>query len=82
MYLGLALLTYQNTGKWANSQTLWAHDARRVVGHVNARQAYLDQGDIEAAIAECGWLLSAVSQQRATPRQVRDIRHMCFKAFR
>ncbi len=74
---GLALFTLRQSSVWATSVAVWTNASQfgTVRGHVNARQAYLDQGDVFAAIHECVWLLDHLG--KAAPWQTHYITGMC-----
>lgn len=74
---GLALFTFYQTGQWASPVQLWSRAAQfgTVRGHVNARQSYLDQGQVFDAIHECVWLVG--HKHTAAAWQARDIERIC-----
>lgn len=74
---GLAFFTFHQSAVWSSSLTVWQNAAQfgTVRGHVNARQAYLDQGDVFAAIHECVWLLGHLG--KAAAWQTHYITSMC-----
>lgn len=76
----LALFTMHAERPWQNSLMLWPHAAAigpTVRAHMNARAAYLMEGDLDHAIDECSALRSLLLTHRTNRREATDIQHLC-----